>query len=482
MRSDALGAELRTAVFATSCVWFILAAAMLIPAAVDLAYDSGDWKVFAISSGLVTALAGLMAFSTRGLAPPPTQRFGFIIVAMLWIATPVAGATPFLLFGMSPMDALFESVSGFTTTGATVMVGLDDMPPGILLWRSISQFLGGVGILALGLALLPFLRIGGMQLFSKESSERGDRPLPRFAPFARSLISVYGSLFVLCALSYAAVGMSAFDAVNHAMTTVSTAGFSTYDASMGHFVENGPLWVGSIFMVLGALPFALYIAVLFGRRPSEIDPQIIVFIGIVAAASLSLAAMIDGGFDDREFAQAVFNVVSIITTSGFAAGDYTLNGPFAVALFFILMFLGGCAGSTTGGIKTYRLVVTWALMRAHLRRLVMPNAVVLTRYGARQVDPAVFRSALVYLVAFALCLMLLTLALAACGLDLLTAHSAALTALANVGPGLGPIIGPSGNFSSLPDLAKLLISMGMILGRLEILPILVMLTPEFWRR
>jgi trk system potassium uptake protein TrkH len=482
MSKDGLGAEIRSAVFATACVWLLLAAAMLVPMVVDLfAYD-GDWMVFATSAGLVVTLAGVVALSTRGPAPKPTPRFGFILVVMLWVATPIAGAVPFVLHGMSLADAMFESVSGLTTTGATVMTGLDDQPHGILMWRSLSHFLGGIGILALGLAVLPFLRIGGMQLFSKESSDRGDRPLPRFASFARSLMAVYGGLFVLCALAYASVGLSAFDAVNHAMSTVATGGFSTHDASMGFYVTDGPLWVGSLFMILGALPFALYISVLFGRRPGEIDPQIPMFLLMITLAVVTLTVWRDGGLEPHNLAETVFNVTSVITTTGFAAEDYTLWGGYALALFFLLTFLGGCAGSTTGGIKTYRIIVTWALMRAHLTRLVSPHAVTLTRYGRRQVDPAVFRSALVYLVAFALCLMGLTLAMAATELDLITAHSAALTLLTNVGPGLGPIIGPSGNFGPLSDAAKWIGCAAMLLGRLEILPVLVLLTPEFWRR
>jgi trk system potassium uptake protein TrkH len=482
MRTDGLAAELRAAVFATGCVWLIIAGAMLAPMVVDLFARDGDWQVFAVSAGLVVTLAGVVVLATRGQAPKPTPRFGFILVVMLWVATPAAVAVPFVLHGMSLADATFEAVSGLTTTGATVMTGLDNQPKGILLWRSISHFLGGIGILALGLAVLPFLRIGGMQLFSKESSDRGERPLPRFASFARSLMAVYVGLFVLCALAYASVGLTAFDAVNHAMSTVATGGFSTHDMSMGHYHSDGPLWVGSLFMVLGALPFALYIAVLFGRRPDRIDPQIPVFLLLIALAVATLTLVREDGLEGHGVAETVFNVVSVITTTGFAAEDYTLWGGYANALFFLLLFLGGCAGSTTGGIKTYRVIVTWALMRAHLTRLVSPNAVTLTRYGDRQVDPAVFRSALVYLVAFALCLMGFTLAMAATDLDLVTAHTAALTLLTNVGPGLGPIIGPAGTFAPLPEAAKWIGCAAMLLGRLEILPVLVLLTPEFWRR
>ncbi len=481
-RKTALGDELRTAIFATAIVWMVFAAAMLICAITDLLAGDGDWKVFMIASGLVVTVAGMIALATRGAEPKPTQRFGFLLVVMMWSTGPLAGAVPFVLHGMSLPDAVFEAVSGVTTTGATVMSGLDAEPPGILLWRSLMQWIGGIGILALGVVLLPFLRIGGMQLFSKESSDRSDRPLPRFVSFARGLMAVYIILTGLCFIAYEVAGMSSWDALNHALTTVATAGFSTHDASMGHFDDTGILWVGSTFMILGALPFAMYVAVLFGRTPDRLDPQVAVLIGIVALAAITLAATRENGFGDREFAEAVFNVVSVVTTSGYAAGDYTAYSSYAMALFFVLAFLGGAAGSTTGGIKTYRLIVTAAMLRAHMHRLVHPNIVAVTRYGGQQVDPAIFRSALVYLIAFAVMLMLLTMALAMTGLDLITAHSGAQSALTNVGPALGPIIGPAGNFGSLPDAAKGLLCLGMILGRLEILPVLALMSREFWRR
>lgn len=479
---ETLGAELRAAVHVASTFWFVLAGAMLPGAVLDLLHGQEGWRVLSVASGVTVTLAGILSLATRGPTPPPSPRFGFLVLLALWLLSPLAACLPFLLHGMSVVDSLFEAVSGLTTTGATVMTGLDAQPDGLLLWRSIMQWLGGIGILALGLVLLPFLQIGGMQLFSKENSERGDKPLPRFADFGRRLLFIYVGATAACVFAYSAVGMTNFDAFNHALTTVATGGFSTHDASMGHYQTNGPLWVGSVFMVLGALPFAVYISFLAKRRGIEWDPQIPVFLGLVAVAALSLMVMREGGFESRAAAEAVFNTISVITTTGYAASDYTAWGPYAVSLFFMLTFLGGCAGSTAGGIKTYRLIVTVAMVRANLRRLLMPNAVTLTRYGRREVDPAVFRSALVFLIAFAVLLILLTLGVAAFEVDLVTALSGSLTALTNVGPGIGDIIGPAGNFQSLPDGAKLLLALGMLMGRLEILPVLVLLLPEFWRR
>ena len=479
---ETLGAELRSAVHVASTFWFVLAGAMLPGAVLDLLHGQAEWRVLSVAAGVTVTLAGILSLATRGPTPPPSPRFGFLVLLALWVLSPLAACLPFLLHGMSVVDSLFEAVAGLTTTGATVMTGLDDQPDGLLLWRSIMQWLGGIGILALGLVLLPFLQIGGMQLFSKESSDRGDKPLPRFADFGRRLLFIYTGATAACIFAFSAVGMSNFDAFNHGLTTVATGGFSTHDASMGHYQTNGPLWVGSLFMLLSALPFAFYISLIAKRRGIEWDPQIPVFLALAGLAALSLMVMREGGFESRAAAEAVFNAVSIITTSGFAASDYSAWGAYAFTMFFLLSFLGGCAGSTTGGVKTYRLLVTVAMVRANLRRLIMPNAVTLTRYGDREVDPAVFRSALVFLIAFAVLLMLLTLALAACDLDMVTALSGALSSLTNVGPGLGPVIGPAGSYQPLPDAAKLLIILGMLLGRLEILPVLVLLLPEFWRR
>jgi trk system potassium uptake protein TrkH len=482
-RESALGREVRAALFATSTIWAIFAFFMVFPAVADLVSGSGNWTVFAMSIGLIVTVAGMLGLATRAPTPPTTQRFGFILVALIWTTGPVAGAVPFVLFGMSPTDALFEAVSGLTTTGSTVMAGLDAMPPGILLWRSITHFLGGVGILLLAILILPFLQIGGMQLFSKESSDQSGKPVPRFAAFTRTLFLIYLGLVALCTAAYDAAGMTAFDALNHAMATLGTGGFSTHDASMGFYKGNQAiLWVGTVFMAFGALPFSLYVAAVSSKRGFEFDPQVTVFFGIVAAAALSLSAMREGGFSSYGLAESFFNAMSVITTTGFASTDYLMWGPYAVALFYVITYFGGCAGSTSGGVKIYRLIVVFETMRAHLARLISPSAVAVTRYGRRQVDPAVFRSAMVFLIAYAVVLQGLTLAVAACGVEFVTAHSGVLTALSNVGPGVSPLIGPVGNFSTIPEAAKWILIFAMLLGRLEILPVLALLMPAFWRR
>jgi trk system potassium uptake protein TrkH len=427
----------------------------------------------------------LVSLATRGPTPAVTPRFGFLLVNMLWWLTPVVFAVPLMIGApdLSLVDAVFETASGITTTGSTVMTGLDGTDRSILLWRSITQWFGGVGILSLGLILLPYLNVGGMQLFRMESSDRSDKPLPRFVDLSKYILQVYVTLTGACVLGYMAVGMPAFDAVNHAMATVSTGGFSTHDTSMGWFGSLPVLWVGSLFMLLGGLPFTLYLMLARFRQRTQIDPQIRVFLILIAVATglLLLARPGEEAHSFESFSIDLFNVISIMTTTGFVADDYSKWGGLSVPLFFVITFFGGCAGSTAGGLKAYRLLVSLELVRASLRHLSHPNGVFIMRYGTRPVEPAVFRAAMVMVAAFVATMAAMTVALGYCGLDFLTAMSGSVTALANVGPGLGDIIGPAGTFAPLPDSAKLILSAGMILGRLEILAGLVLFSPPLWR-
>ncbi|WP_118133112.1 TrkH family potassium uptake protein [Oceanicella sp. SM1341] len=478
--------EFRSALHVVAVVALALAAIMLAPAGFGWLLNWPGTEAFAVSALMVGVVSLLVAVSTWGARRPElTTRFGFMLVNMLWWVSPAICAVP-LMFGpahLSVVDAYFESVSGMTTTGSTVMAGLDGFDPATLLWRSIIQWLGGLGMLSLGLILLPFLSVGGMQLFRMESSDRADKPMPRFVALSKTILLIYVGLTAACTALYALAGMSAFDALNHAFTTLSTGGYSTHDASMGHFEGSGVLWVGTVFMIAGSLPFSLYIVLMFSRHRVGVDPQVKVFIGIIAAATLLLFVGRSGdeAHGLHALAQDAFNVTSVISTTGYAAGDYTLWGTLAVPVFYVLTFLGGCAGSTAGGLKTYRLIVMIELIRTSLAELLHPRGVFPMRYGSRQIAPEIFRSAMVMMMAFIATLGLLSILLGACGLDFLTALTGALTAITNVGPGLGGVIGPSGNFSTLPDTAKALLSVGMVLGRLEILGSLVLLSPLFWR-
>lgn len=458
---------------------------MLAPMTIDLVDGNDDWGVFLMSSGLVGTVCVILLAATRGRMASFSVKFGFLLVNLLWISTSLIAALPFFFSAqdMSFADALFEAVSGITTTGSTVLVGLDAMPRGLLLWRSMMQWFGGFGIIAMGLLLLPFLQIGGMQFFRMESSLQTENPMHRFASFSSALIGLYIALSVACVLAYFLGGMTLFDAINHAMTTISTGGYSTRDASLGGRPAH-ILWIAIVFMILGAMPFVAFLkAIVFRNLGRAFDPQIPALLGILAVLALVLAVWGYGSFVDQPFValtHATFNVVSIVTTTGYASQDYTQWSSFAVGIFLLAMFLGGAAGSTSGGLKTYRLIIMFQLVSTSLKQLLMPHGVFPIVYNERQVDVRILTSIAVFLSAFFAVLMLLTVMLAATGLDLVTAFSGALTALTNVGPGLGNVIGPAGNFSSLSDTAKYLLSVGMIMGRLEIISVLVLLSPAFW--
>lgn len=480
---------MRAATHVAAIFALYLAAAMLIPAALDLYYQSPDWKAFGFSAIFVGGIAMSVALATRGRMPQASPRFGFLLVNMLWFTTAIAGAMPFMAssLDMSLTDAFFESVSGVTTTGSTVMNGLDSAPPGLLLWRSLLSFMGGLGVIALGLFLLPFLNIGGVSYFKIESSDIEDRPFARFQTFTISLIGIYTALVFTCALAYVAAGMEGFHALNHAMSTIATGGFSTHDTSFLRYSQTpAVLWVGSIFMFIGALPFSIMILLTVrGRFDVLRDPQIRVFAGysVVFALAVAIYLKVKLGMPfGMALTHSTFNFISVITTTGFSSDDYTLWGPFAVACIFVATFLGGCSGSTTGGIKAYRFLILFELMANGLRRLIYPHTVLPVRYGDRSIDDDMQRAVVLFVASFFILWAIFTVLLAATGLDFETAVTGSLTSLTNVGPGLGPIIGPVGNFSSLPDAAKWICTVGMLLGRLEILAVLVIFTPGFWSR
>lgn len=481
------GSVVRVAAFVASVFSLYIAGAMLIPAVVDLYYGHSDWQVFLICSLATGAIALTVAAATRGRAPAHSARLAFLVVVVLWITMAFVGALPFYMSSLKLhfAGAVFESVSAITTTGSTVIVGLDHLPPGILLWRSLLCWIGGLGVVVLGLFFLPLLNVGGFSYFRIESSDIEDRPFERLSNFLRALAAIYVALTALCAVLYAAAGMSIFDAINHAMGTLATGGFSTHDSSFGYFDNWKVLWVGTIFMTLGALPFSILILfAMRGRLDALRDPQIRVFLGYVAAIVLSVAVqrrVVDGVPFTEALTTSAFNLVSIITTTGFASENYLLWGPFAVMMAFFATFLGGCSGSTTGGIKAYRLYILGRMLQNELRILIYGRSVQPLRYGTRTVDEEMQRSVSLFFVAYIAVWVAATLALAADNLDFITAVSASLAALSNVGPGLGPIIGPAGNFSTLSDYAKWVLSTVMLLGRLEIFAVLVLITPTYWR-
>jgi trk system potassium uptake protein len=465
----------------------ILALAMLVPAAYELLLQSPNWTSFVISAA-ITGFAGItLSLTTRTKKPVFSVRHAFVFTTVAWASVCLFGALPFVFgdLGLTLGEAVFEATSGITTTGSTVMTGLDLLSPGFLLWRALLQWLGGVGIVVTAMSLLPALQIGGMQLFRTESFEQTEKLLPRAGELSLKIIQVYVSLTLLAGLVYALLGMSPFDAVVHAMTSIATGGFSNHDSSFAHFESAAIEGAAIVFMLAGSLPFLLYIR-LSRREMSALrgDSQMWTFLGLVGAgvALLTLWQVITSVAPLPEaLRHAAFNTTSIITGTGYASADYSAWGAFPNALLLVAMFIGGCAGSTSCGIKVFRFQVLYITSVAQVRRLAEPRRVRVTYYNRKPLTDEVAESVQVFFFLFILTFGVLAAALGFMGLDMVTAISSAATAVANVGPGLGPVVGPSSTFASLPEAAKWMMAAGMLLGRLELFSVLVLLVPSFWR-
>jgi len=480
------GLDLRPVLFVVGVLTLVVGVAMVVPGALGLALGTRNGAAFLMAAGVTIAIGGFLVAGNRVPVPQMTLRQIYILTALVWIAVPAFAALPFVFseLELSYTDAYFEAMSGLTTTGSTVLVGLDAMPRSILLWRGLLQWLGGIGIVVMAMAVLPLLRTGGMQLFHAESSDRHDKPLPRVTQLVKVLLLAYLALSGLCALAYWLAGMSDFDAIVHAMSTISTGGYSSHDLSFAYFASPTIEWLGTLFMLSGALPFVLYVRASRGDLALLRDQQVRAFAFAVLASTviltIALAAREDTALLDA-LRLAAFNATSVITTTGFASADYNLWGGFALGVFFYLTFIGGCTGSTSGAIKIFRFRVMATVLEDYLFRRFSPHAVGRRSYDGRPLDDDVIEGVLAFAVVYALAVAVIAVGLGAMDLDLITSLSGAATALGNVGPGLGPIIGPAGNFASLPDGAKWLLAFGMLLGRLELFTVLVLLTPKFWR-
>lgn len=467
----------------------ILGGAELIPAIVEWAYGSSNAGSFFISAMFSIFFGSALVLSNKSFNREMTLRQTFIITVMSWVAISFFAAIPLWMsnINVSFTDAVFETVSAITTTGSTVLSGLDTMSPGILLWRSIIEWIGGIGLIAFAIIFLPFLRVGGMQLFQTESSDKSEKIMPKSADIMRSLLVVYSLLTILCGFCYYFAGMSGFDAVNHALTTIPTAGYSTHDASFGYFADNPLiLWICTFFMFICGLPFILFIQWGYqGKFNFTKDEQAKVYSMITFAAIIVLTVWLwmNGKYSFFDsITHSAFNLVSIITTTGFASTDYSAWGHFPVMLFFLLTYIGASAGSTSGGMKTMRIIVVSKALDYQLKTMIYPHSLFPMRYQGKVIDQSLVITVLGFCALYVMSNVFLTLALTLTGLDFITAITGAATALANVGPGLGPIIGPSGNFAPLPDTAKWLLCFGMILGRLEILTVMVLFSSYYWHK
>lgn len=459
---------------------------MALPAIIDAADGSDHWRVFFASAVFTVFVGGLMLLASMSEEPVKLGiKEGFLLTTMSWVVIAAFAAVPFIGVGLSYTDAFHESMSGLTTTGSTVIVGLDQLPRGLLLWRALLQAIGGFGIVITAIIILPFLRVGGMQLFQAERPDRAEKVLPRSGELVRAAAATYVVLLLACAIVYHMLGMTLFDAVCHALTTVSTAGFSTHDQSFAFFASPSIEVAAIVFMILGALPFVIFIRVWHGdvKAPWR-DAQVRGLLTFLAAIILLMTIWM---WRSREisFLEALrltsFNVTSTVTTTGFSSSDYSQWGTFAVGMFFLLLFVGGCSGSTAGGIKIYRLQVSGMLTSAYLLHLISPNRIVKLVYNGRRLPEDVPFSVIAFLAVYLATIGTFTVVLSALGLDFITALSAAASAVSTVGPALGDIAGPAGNYSTLPAAAKWALAMAMLLGRLELFTVLVLFRPEFWR-
>ncbi len=464
-----------------------LGVTMFIPMGMDLAAGNDHWPAFLESAVLTALVGGFTALAcANGVSQGLSIQQTFLLTFGVWLALPIFGALPFALGATDArfVNAFFEAMSGLTTTGSTVFINLESLPEGILLWRSMLQWFGGIGIIVVAMVFLPELRIGGMQMFRSEGFDTMGKILPRATAIAGQISAIYCVLTLGCALSYLAAGMSAFDAVNHAMTTIATGGFSTTDASLGAYAGAAE-YVATVFMILAALPFVRYVQLVAGSaRPLVTDTQIqallwTIFLAVTLLVFYRMSTT--GGTLEEAIRQALFNLTSILTGTGYASTDYQLWGPFAVTIFFFIGLVGGCAGSTCCSIKIFRYQILFSSIKAQIRRIHSPHGVFTPRFDGRAVSDDILSSVMAFFVMFIVSLGIFSVALGATGLDFITSISGAATALANVGPGLGAQIGPAGNFAGLNDTAKWILIAAMLTGRLEILGVYAILTVNFWR-
>jgi trk system potassium uptake protein TrkH len=469
--------------------WILVAIALGegMMALMSLGLGDGQFRNFGINAVLTMGVAGSFILITKGRHFDLRFRDAALLTVVAWVVVPAFAALPLFAepMNLSMVDAYFEAVSGLTTTGATVMSGLDGLPATIKLWRSTMQWIGGIGIIGLAILILPFLRIGGMALFRLESSDSSEKTMPRLRSVALTVVFIYLAMTIACFFAYWAFGMSPFDALNHAFTTVCTGGYSTYDLSFAAFDSPAIEWTAIVFMIGGAVPFLAYMRIFRrGRLNQRIEPQVRVFLAVIVVLTLILALWLYSKQSLMPFealTKAAFNVVAIVTTTGYASADYVAWGTFAAMLVFAMSFIGGCTGSTTGGVKIFRYQIIYAVAVQHIRRVIHPHVISPLRYGERTVDEVQAASVGTFIFLFVLSFALLAMLLSLMGLDAGTSLSAAIAAVGNIGPGVVAEIGPAGTYHDLPELAKVLLSFAMIMGRLEVVSLLILFMPSFYR-
>jgi len=477
----------KTVFFIIGILLIILGFFMLIPYGIQIFYKENSHSFLA--SSFITILIGIM-FVLANLQEnyQLNLKQTFLFSTFTWIAVAVFGSVPFILsdLNFSFSDSFFESMSGITTTGSTVIINLEGSPKSILLWRAIMQWLGGVGIIVMAITVLPLLKVGGMQLFKIESSDKPEKILPRATQVAFIIISTYLILTLLCAFFYKILGMNFFDSIAHAMTTIATGGFSTHNESIGYFKNSNIEIVATIFIILGSIPFISYLKFIKGNKKiffQDIQIKGLVYLFIFSTFIMFLYLLFNNNsiLLIEKIRIASFNVVSILSGTGYVNNDFSLWGKFPLIFFLFLMFIGGCAGSTACGIKIFRFQLLFLFINNQIKKIIYPNSVFILKYNNQKITDDYMSSVIIFIFAYFFIFILIAMLLSITGLDFLSSISGAATSISNVGPGLGELIGPNGNFKSIPEVSKWILSFGMLLGRLELFAVLVLFFPSFWR-
>jgi trk system potassium uptake protein TrkH len=462
----------------------VLGVFMFIPIILQFVYSEIDSSFFGAS--IVTIIFGTLFFlSNLDHDKQLTLQQAFLLTALSWLSIAIFGSLPFIFsdLNFSFTNAFFESMSGITTTGSTIISNLNEMPKSILLWRAILQWLGGIGIIIMAITLMPIMNVGGMQLFKISNNDSSEKILPKSKEIALRLIYIYTALTLLCGLTYKIFGMNYFDSLTHSMTTIATGGFSNYNESIGFFNSVSIEISAMIFIILGSLPFIAYIKFISGNKKILFDDaQIRSFFKIIifSVAILTIYLAISNSAE-LNLRSIFFNIISILTGTGYVNAEFDTWGSFTLILFLGLMFIGGCAGSTTCGVKIFRIQILYLFILNQLKKLIYPKGVFVLKYDQNPIDNKFISSIISFIYMYLVIFFILTALLSLTGLDFITSISGAATSISNVGPGLGSIIGPNGDFSSLPDISKWILTLGMILGRLELFAILVLFLPSFWR-
>ncbi len=477
----------KTVFFLIGILLIVLGISMLAPYALQVILNEGNHSF--LSASFVTVFVGVL-FILANLEKEfkLNLRQTFLFSSLAWIMVALFGSLPFLLAtqNFSFSEAFFESMSGITTTGATIISDLDNSPKSILLWRAIMQWLGGIGIVVMAITILPLLKVGGMQLFKMEGPDSTEKILPRTVEVATIIISTYIILTLFCSFFYWFFGMTVFDSLSHAMTTIATGGFSTHNDSIGFFKNSNIEIVASIFIILGSIPFISYLK--FAKGNKKIFFKDVQIKGLIKLLLISVIVMFlyllfinyESSLLDK-IRVASFNVISILSGTGYVTDDFGLWGKFSLIFFLFLMFIGGCAGSTACGIKIFRLQMLLIFLKNQIRKIVSPNSVIISKYNNQKISDNFINSVIIFIFTFLFIFLIIAMLLSISGLDFITSISGAASAISNVGPGLGDIIGPNGNYKEIPDIAKWILSVGMLLGRLELFAVLVLFFPSFWR-